>query len=60
MARRKELTCVSYVLIPGRDPVPVDELTPEEHAQWQANMRERLSAELSAYYSQHPEEYAKL
>lgn len=58
--KRKELTCVSYVLMPGRGPVPVDELTEEERAQWHANMRKRLSAEMSAYYSQHPEEYAKL
>ena len=58
--KRKELTFACYVIMPGRGPVPVDELTEEERAQWHANMRERLSAEMSAYYSQHPEEYAKL
>ena len=58
--KRKELTCVSYVIMPDGRTVPVDELTPEESAQWQENMRRRLSENMSAYFTQHPEEYAKL
>ena len=52
--RRKELTCVSYVIMPDGRTVPVGELTGEERAQWQENMRRRLSEDLSAYYTQHP------
>lgn len=58
--KRKELTCESFVLMPGRGAVPVGELTAEERAQWQENMRRRLSERLSDYFTQHPEEYARL
>lgn len=57
---RKKLGFVCYVIMPGRGPVPVENLTPEERAQWQQNMCRNLSREMSAYYSQHPEEYAAL
>ena len=56
----KELGFQCFVLMPGRGPVPVEELTQEERAQWLANMRRRLSENLSDYFTQHPEEYAKL
>ena len=56
----KELTCVSYVIMPDGRTVLADELTPEEHAQWQANMLRRLSENMSDYYTQHPEQYARL
>ena len=58
--RRRELTCVSFVIMPDGRTVPVGELTEEEREQWRAHMRERLSAELGAYYTQHPEEYKRL
>jgi len=54
------LTCASFVLMPDGRAVPVGELTEEEREQWRANMRERLSSDMSAYYTQHPEEYARL
>ena len=57
---KKELTCVSFVIMPDGRTVPADELTAEEHAQWQENMRRRLSENLSDYYTQHPELYARL
>lgn len=57
---RKELTCVSYVIFPDGRTVLADELTPEEHAQWQQNMLRRLSENMSDYYTQHPEQYARL
>ena len=56
----KELTCVSFVIMPNGRTVPADELTAEEHAQWQENMRRRLSENLSDFYTQHPELYARL
>lgn len=56
----KKLGYVCYVIMPGRGPVPLENLTPEERAQWAENKRRRLSENMSAYYSQHPEEYAAL
>ena len=38
----------------------LEELTDEERAQWQRNMRERLSETMSDYYTQHPDEYRRL
>lgn len=58
--KRKELRCVSYVLMPDGRAVPVGELTAAERGQWQANMCRRLSEELSDYYTQHPDEFARL
>ena len=58
--KKKELGFVCYVLMPGRGPVPVEELTDAERAQWQENMCRRLSETMSDYYTQHPEEYARL
>lgn len=60
MARSKELGFVCYVNMPERGPVLVDDLTADERAQWQVNMCRNLSRELSAHYTQHPEEYAAL
>lgn len=51
----KELTCRSFVLMPERGAVPVEELSPEERAAWHASLRQRLGLELGAFYAQHPE-----
>ena len=51
----KELTCRSFVLMPQRGAVPVEELSPAETEIWHKNMRRRLSQDLGAYYAQHPE-----
>lgn len=56
----KKLGYICYVIMPDRGPVPVNELTEEERACWKENMRQRLSETMSAYYTQHPEEYARL
>ena len=60
MARVKELMCTSFVIMPEGRTVPVDELTPEETAQWQRHMAARLGEVMSDYYTQHPEEYSKI
>lgn len=60
MAKRKELTCVSFVVFPDGRTVPVGELTEEERAQWHRSMSERLSEAMSDYFTQHPEEFARL
>ena len=57
---RKELTFAGFVIFPDGRTVQVDELTPEEYAQWQANMLRRLSENMSDYYTQHPDQYARL
>lgn len=56
----KKLGYVCYVIMPDRGPVPLENLTAEERAQWAENKRRRLSENMSAYYSQHPEEYTAL
>ena len=58
--RDREITCRSFVIMPDGRTVPVEDLTDSERETWHAHMRERLSTGLSAYYSQHPEEYARL
>ena len=58
MAKGKDLTCVSYVIMPDGRSVSADELTTEEAAQWQRNMSERLGEGMSDYYTQHPEEFS--
>lgn len=56
----KKLGYVCYVIMPDRGPVPLENLTAEEREQWAENKRRRLSENMSAYYSQHPEEYTAL
>lgn len=57
---KKELTCVSFVIMPDGRTVRAEELTAEENAAWQRRMLQRLSENMSDYYTQHPEEYARL
>lgn len=59
-SKRPPLTCVSYVIMPDGRTVPVKDLTPEERAQWQENMRRRAAEAMNAYYTQHPDEFARL
>lgn len=60
MAKAKKLGFICYVNMPDRGAVNVDDLTASEREQWQANMCRRLSEDMSAYYTQHPEEFAAL
>lgn len=41
-------------------PVPIEQLTPEEREAWQRHMCERLSEEMSDYYTQHKAEFEAL
>lgn len=56
----KELTAVCFLLTKDRGAVPLAELSEAERDAWRESARARLSAEMSAYYSQHPEQYARL
>ena len=58
--KRPPLTCESFVIMPDGRTVPVRDLTPAEREQWHANMRRRASEAMNAYYTQHPDEYARL
>jgi len=58
--KSKELRCVSYVLMPGREPVRVEDLTEQEKAAWHDSLRRRLGEEMSAFYAAHPDEYARI
>ena len=57
--RKSDLSFVCYVLIDGQT-IPVDELTDEQRQRWQQGMSQRLSENMSFYYSEHPEEYIAL
>ncbi len=56
----KELTCACYISIDGADPVPVESLNAEQIVEYSGNASERLSRNMSAYYSTHMGEYIKL
>ena len=54
---RREITVVCFVIMPDGRTVPVEELTEEERAEWHRRQLERLSEDMSDYFTQHPEEY---
>lgn len=57
---RKELTGRCFIEINGAAPVPFDSLSAEEKARVMDIWSERLSRTMSAYYTNHPEEYSKI
>ena len=57
--RKNDLSFVCYVLIDGQT-IPVDELTDDQRQRWQQGISQRLSENMSFYYSEHPEEYIAL
>lgn len=60
MAKRKELTATVSVIMEDGTVKPFEELTAEEEKRLRENIRKRLSKSMSLYYSNHPEEFAKL
>ena len=57
---RKELTGRCFIEINGAPPVPFDSRSAEENAIVMEIWSERLSKTMSAYYTNHPEEYSKI
>ena len=55
-----ELKCICYISIDGAEPVPVESISQEQKARCKRIWAERLSRMSSAYFSNHPEEYAAL
>ena len=61
MARRaKELTCEIFLKDDDGNITPWDSLTEEEREAWRQRTIERLSRTMSAYYSQHLEDFERL
>ncbi|MBR5094473.1 MAG: hypothetical protein IK095_05210 [Oscillospiraceae bacterium] len=58
--KREEIRVVGYLILEDGRTVPMDEITPEERERWIAACQKRLSQRMSDYYTQHPEEYARL
>ena len=56
----KGLSYSLHISINGAAPVPMDTLSETEKARCLEAMSERLSANMSAYYTQHPDEFEKL
>lgn len=53
-----EIKCTCYVMMDGAEPVPIESLTQEQKEYCKRVWTERLSRVSSAYFSNHPEEYA--
>ena len=61
MARRKDdITVVGYLILEDGRIIPWDERTTEQDRRFRENATKRLTQVMSDYYTQHPEEYAKL
>ena len=60
MARKDDIKVIGYLILEDGNTVPMEEATPEQRQRFEENAARRASIMLSAYYSQHPEEYKKL
>lgn len=58
--KAKELTFACMLLYEDGRAVPFEELTKEEIQRFRENAARRLSHNMSDYYTQHPEEFARL
>lgn len=54
------LKCTCYISIDGAEPIPFDSLTQAQKDRCKSTWSERLSRVSSAYFSNHPEEFAAL
>ncbi len=57
---RKELSGRCFIEINGAAAVPFDSLSAEEKNRVMEIWSERLSQTMSAYYTNHPEEYSRI
>lgn len=58
--RKDDIEVVGYLILEDGSIIPWDERTPEQDRRFRENATKRLTAAMSDYYTQHPEEYAKL
>ena len=56
----RELTARCFISINDAPPVPFESLSEETLEQAKRAMSARLERNMSAYFSQHPEEYARI
>ncbi len=54
--KKRELGFVCYMILEDGSTVPFEDLTEEQRRRFRENAAQRLSANLSDYYTQHPEE----
>ena len=54
------LKCTCYISMDGEEPVPWDTLTDEQTQRCKKVWAERLTRVSSAYFTNHPQEYAGL
>lgn len=59
-APKDDITVRGFMILEDGSIVPVEDLTQEQIERFQERSAKRLSRTMSEYYSQHPEEYAKL
>jgi len=55
----KEITFTNYISIDGAEPVLMDSLTDEQKEYCEKKMLDRLSRNMSDYYSNHMDEFIK-
>lgn len=55
-----KITVRCFIEVDGAAPVPWESLSAAELERVRAKMSERLGRSVSAYYSQHPEEYDRM
>lgn len=60
MAKRKEIAIILSVEMGDGSVRPWDDLSHEEVETVKEHMRSRLSAAMSAYYTQHPDEFERM
>lgn len=60
MAKRKEITIILSVEMDDGTIRPWEDLSQQEVETVKEHMRSRLSAAMSAYYTQHPDEFERM
>ena len=58
--RKDDITVVCYLILEDGTTVPWEETTEEQRQRFWRNAAKRSSEALSDYYTQHPDEYARL
>ena len=59
-APKDDITVRGFMILEDKTIVPVEELTEEQIRRFQENAAKRSSEALSDYYTQHPDEFARL
>lgn len=58
--RKDDLTFACYLILEDGTTLPWEETTEEQRNRFRENAIKRLSQVMSDYYTQHPDEYARL